>query len=136
MESSASLHVVESDSDVSARTRAQGRKRKADKQTESRVKHTLRSARTASNDTEKDASSHTTPKPNGDNAKKVIESAQQESEEVSEKAASAQVQNAIFEAQEKARKETELKNAIWSRITKVVATPWKQSCPEVCRVIM
>ena len=72
-------------------------------------------------DPKEDAESHTTAHPNNTSTKKGISTAQQaEGKETPQIAASAKVQNAIAKAQERTRKETEMKNAMWGRIAKAV----------------
>lgn len=113
--------MVESDSDAPIRTRAQGWKRKADKQPENRAKPTLRSAKKTVNDPKEDAESHTTAHPSSTSTKKAISTAQQvDGTETPQITASAKVQNAIAKAQERTRKETEMKNVMWGRIAKAV----------------
>lgn len=117
----ASPLLVESDSDAPTCTQAQGRKRKANKQPENCVKPILWSTKKAVNDPKEDAESHTTAYPNGTNIKKAISIAQQvDGMENLQKTVSAKVQNAIAKAQERTRKETEMKNAMWGRIAKAV----------------
>lgn len=77
MEISASPFLVESDLDAPTRIRAQGRKTKADKQSENYAKPIFRSAKKAVNDPKEDAESHTTAHPNSTNTKKAISTAQQ-----------------------------------------------------------
>lgn len=121
LEISVSPLMVESDSDTSTYTRAQGRKKKADKQPENCAKPTLWSAKKAVNDPKKDAKSHTTAHPNSTITQKAISTAHQvDCTETLQKAASAKVQNAIAKTQERTRKETEMKNAMWGQIAKAV----------------
>lgn len=77
MEISTSPLLVESDLDAPIRTRAQGRKRGADKQPENRAKPTFRSAKKTVNDPKEDAESHTTAHPSSTSTKKAISTAQQ-----------------------------------------------------------
>ncbi len=121
MEISASPLLGESDSDAPTRTRAQGQKRKADKQPKNRAKPTLRSAKKAVNDPKEGAESQSTAHSNSTNTKKAISTAQQvDGTETLQKAASVKVQNAIAKTQERTRKETEVKNAMWGRIAKAL----------------
>ena len=121
MEISTSPLLVKSDPDAPTRTRAQGRKRKADKQLENRKKPTLRSAKKAVNKPKEGAEAHSTAHSNSNNTEKAISTAQQVYRtETVQKAASAKVQNATAKAQERTRKETEVKNAIWGRIAKAI----------------
>lgn len=130
MESSASPALAESDSDAPTRTRAQGRKRKADKQAENREKPILRSAKKAANDPKEDIEPHTTARPENTHTKSGSSTTQQEDgAETPRKAASAKVQSAIAKAQEKTRKEAEMKNAMWGRIAKAVDEAMEAEAP-------